>query len=219
MAFWGPGGDPGHGTRTAAWSEDSLSFPAIHSPAPRRDFQSRSGQGVGRESEGGLRTGRVATGQLPPPAPLISESPTLLFQALARSTPSCQRPPFCPFVALDQKPGGSRTELPPDRGVDVGVAVILQSSDQTVLLTRRTCTLRISPNVWVPPGEHLGTDAVGDSVLSLHIATGCQSCTVDAQGLCPQLQTSSAHWKMGSLVETTTVHYRVCSSCRWPHGS
>ncbi|KAK7797858.1 hypothetical protein U0070_010622 [Myodes glareolus] len=93
-----------------------------------------------------------------------------------------QRPPFCPFVALDQKPGGSRIELPPDRGVDVGVAVILQSSDQTVLLTRRTCTLRISPNVWVPPGEHLGTDAVGDSVLSLHIATGCQSCTVDAQG-------------------------------------
>lgn len=97
-------------------------------------------------------------------------------------------------MALDQKPGGSRTELPTDRGVDVGVAVILQSSDQTVLLTRRTCTLRISPNVWVPPGEHLGTDAVGDSVLSLHIATGCQSCTVDAQGLCPQLQTSSAHW-------------------------
>ncbi|KAH0510429.1 Nucleoside diphosphate-linked moiety X motif 17 [Microtus ochrogaster] len=66
-----------------------------------------------------------------------------------------QRPPFCPFVALDQKPGGSRTELPTDRGVDVAVAVILQSSDQTVLLTRRTCTLRISPNVWVHPGGHM----------------------------------------------------------------
>ncbi|XP_021121480.1 nucleoside diphosphate-linked moiety X motif 17 isoform X3 [Heterocephalus glaber] len=31
----------------------------------------------------------------------------------------------------------------------------LQSSDQTVLLTRRTPTLRISPNLWVPPGGHV----------------------------------------------------------------
>ncbi|XP_060249030.1 nucleoside diphosphate-linked moiety X motif 17 isoform X3 [Meriones unguiculatus] len=72
-------------------------------------------------------------------------------EVLAGSTPSCQRPPFCPFAALDQQPGVSRTELLTNRGVDLGVAVILQSSDQTVLLTRRTCTLRISPNVWVPP--------------------------------------------------------------------
>ncbi|XP_055459767.1 nucleoside diphosphate-linked moiety X motif 17 [Psammomys obesus] len=69
-----------------------------------------------------------------------------------------QRPPFCPFAALDQQPGVSRTELLTDRGVDLGVAVILQSSDQTVLLTRRTCTLRISPNVWVPPGGHMELD-------------------------------------------------------------
>uniref|UniRef100_G1QBF9 m7GpppN-mRNA hydrolase NUDT17 n=1 Tax=Myotis lucifugus TaxID=59463 RepID=G1QBF9_MYOLU len=41
------------------------------------------------------------------------------------------------------------------RGVDLGVAVVLQSSDQTVLLTRRTRTLRVSPNLWVPPGGHV----------------------------------------------------------------
>ncbi|KAL1772369.1 nucleoside diphosphate-linked moiety X motif 17 [Sigmodon hispidus] len=78
--------------------------------------------------------------------------------SLSPVNPLLQRPPFCPFVALDQQPGGSKTEQPTNRGVDVGVAIILQSSDQTVLLTRRTCTLRISPNVWVPPGGHMELD-------------------------------------------------------------
>ncbi|XP_059738890.1 nucleoside diphosphate-linked moiety X motif 17 isoform X1 [Bos taurus] len=70
-----------------------------------------------------------------------------------------QRPPFCPFAALDQQPRAPGVELPPKgRGVDLGVAVILQSSDQTVLLTRRTSTLNISPNLWVPPGGHVEPD-------------------------------------------------------------
>lgn len=60
--------------------------------------------------------------------------------------------------ALDQQPEVSKTEPLTNRGVDLGVAVILQSSDQTVLLTRRTCTLRISPNLWVPPGGHMEPD-------------------------------------------------------------
>uniref|UniRef100_A0A8C5P1Q3 Nudix hydrolase 17 n=1 Tax=Jaculus jaculus TaxID=51337 RepID=A0A8C5P1Q3_JACJA len=64
-----------------------------------------------------------------------------------------QRPPFCPFAALDQQPPGAELLLPTDRGVELGVAIILQSSDQTVLLTRRTSTLQVSPNIWVPPGE------------------------------------------------------------------
>ncbi|XP_032124815.1 nucleoside diphosphate-linked moiety X motif 17 [Sapajus apella] len=63
-----------------------------------------------------------------------------------------QRPPFCPFAVLDQQPRESVAKLPTNRGVDLGVAVILQSSDQTVLLTRRTRTLSVSPNLWVPPG-------------------------------------------------------------------
>ncbi|XP_034498971.1 nucleoside diphosphate-linked moiety X motif 17 isoform X2 [Ailuropoda melanoleuca] len=49
-------------------------------------------------------------------------------------------------------------ELPRNRGVDLGVAIILQSSDQTVLLTRRTRTLSVSPNLWVPPGGHVELD-------------------------------------------------------------
>nr|XP_019595467.1 PREDICTED: nucleoside diphosphate-linked moiety X motif 17 isoform X1 [Rhinolophus sinicus] len=69
-----------------------------------------------------------------------------------------QRPPFCPFAALSQQPSPAGTELPTNRGVDLGVAIILQSSDQTVLLTRRTRTLRVSPNLWVPPGGHVELD-------------------------------------------------------------
>ena len=87
-------------------------------------------------------------GHLPraPPVP----SPAMLTPV----APSRQRPPFCPFAALDQQPRAPGVGLPPNgRGVDLGVAVILQSSDQTVLLTRRTSTLKVSPNLWVPPGE------------------------------------------------------------------
>lgn len=68
-----------------------------------------------------------------------------------------QRPPFCPFAALEQQqPRSPGVELPTHRGVDLGVAIILQSSDQTVLLTRRTRTLKTYPNLWVPPGERSG---------------------------------------------------------------
>lgn len=41
------------------------------------------------------------------------------------------------------------------QGVVVGVAVILQSSDRHVLLTRRAKHMRTFPGVWVPPGGHL----------------------------------------------------------------
>ncbi|XP_043431986.1 nucleoside diphosphate-linked moiety X motif 17 isoform X2 [Prionailurus bengalensis] len=79
-------------------------------------------------------------------------------EALTRTAPSRQRPPFCPFAALDQQLRTPGAELPSNRGVDLGVAVLLQSSDQSVLLTRRTRTLSVSPNLWVPPGGHVGLD-------------------------------------------------------------
>ncbi|XP_023563880.1 nucleoside diphosphate-linked moiety X motif 17 isoform X6 [Octodon degus] len=69
-----------------------------------------------------------------------------------------QRPPFCPFAALALQPLAPEATLPTNRGVDLGVAVLVQSSDQTVLLTRRTRTLRVSPNLWVPPGGHVELD-------------------------------------------------------------
>ncbi|XP_069336819.1 nucleoside diphosphate-linked moiety X motif 17 isoform X4 [Eulemur rufifrons] len=66
-----------------------------------------------------------------------------------------QRPAFCPFAAFNQQPEAPGAPLPADRGVDLGVAIILQSSDRTVLLTRRTRTLSVYPNLWVPPGGHV----------------------------------------------------------------
>ncbi|KAF6075350.1 nudix hydrolase 17 [Phyllostomus discolor] len=57
-----------------------------------------------------------------------------------------------------QQPMPPETKLPKNRGVDLGVAIILQSSDKTVLLTRRTRTLKVSPNLWVPPGGHVELD-------------------------------------------------------------
>ncbi|XP_043856759.1 nucleoside diphosphate-linked moiety X motif 17 isoform X2 [Dromiciops gliroides] len=70
-----------------------------------------------------------------------------------------QRSPFCPFSALEQQPpGAAGPKLPLDRGVDLGVAIILQSRDQTVLLTRRAATMHTAPNLWVPPGGHVELD-------------------------------------------------------------
>nr|XP_030725141.1 nucleoside diphosphate-linked moiety X motif 17 isoform X2 [Globicephala melas] len=57
-----------------------------------------------------------------------------------------------------QQPRAPGAELPTNPGVDLAVAVVLQSSDQTVLLTRRTQTLNVSPNLWVPPGGHVEPD-------------------------------------------------------------
>lgn len=69
-----------------------------------------------------------------------------------------KRAPFCPIKYLSHSEAAS---LPPDtlnRGVDVGVAVLLQSANQRLLLTRRASSLRIFPNVWVPPGGHVELD-------------------------------------------------------------
>ncbi|KAF0887202.1 NUD17 protein, partial [Crocuta crocuta] len=80
------------------------------------------------------------------------------FPGASARLPLQQRPPFCPFAALDQQLRAPGAELPRNRGVDLGVAVLLQSSDQSVLLTRRTRTLSVSPNLWVPPGGHVELD-------------------------------------------------------------
>ncbi|XP_053653039.1 nucleoside diphosphate-linked moiety X motif 17 isoform X2 [Cherax quadricarinatus] len=64
-------------------------------------------------------------------------------------------PPFCPIQHLDKE--GSAA-LPLDiatRGVDVGVAVLLESSDKCLLLTRRAKHMRTFAGVWVPPGGHV----------------------------------------------------------------
>ncbi|MFT7805206.1 hypothetical protein Z043-105332 [Arapaima gigas] len=64
-----------------------------------------------------------------------------------------KRASFCPFKHLSESEVAA---LPPEvrgRGVDLGVAVLLQSANRRLLLTRRAAGLRIFPNVWVPPGR------------------------------------------------------------------
>ncbi|XP_054638306.1 nucleoside diphosphate-linked moiety X motif 17 isoform X2 [Dunckerocampus dactyliophorus] len=69
-----------------------------------------------------------------------------------------KRAPFCPIKHLSVKEAASISLDIQQRGVDVGVAIILQTADKRVLLTRRAKQLRIFPNVWVPPGGHLEPD-------------------------------------------------------------
>ncbi|CAJ1061242.1 nucleoside diphosphate-linked moiety X motif 17 isoform X2 [Xyrichtys novacula] len=71
---------------------------------------------------------------------------------------SLKRPAFCPIKHLSVTDAAA---LPLDiqqRGVDVGVAILLQTTNQRVLLTRRARELRVFPNVWVPPGGHVEPD-------------------------------------------------------------
>ncbi|KAI1885987.1 hypothetical protein AGOR_G00209410 [Albula goreensis] len=69
-----------------------------------------------------------------------------------------KRASFCPFKYLTSSEAATLPEDVLGRGVDVGVAVLLQSVNQKVLLTRRAANLRIFPNVWVPPGGHVELD-------------------------------------------------------------
>nr|XP_057909299.1 nucleoside diphosphate-linked moiety X motif 17 isoform X2 [Doryrhamphus excisus] len=69
-----------------------------------------------------------------------------------------KRAPFCPIKNLSVKDAAAISLDIQQRGVDVGVAIILQTANQRVLLTRRAKQLRIFPNVWVPPGGHLEPD-------------------------------------------------------------
>ena len=60
------------------------------------------------------------------------------------------------MAAMDQQ---DINDLPPeiyDRGIDVGAVVILETSDNKILLTKRAMHMRTFPGVWVPPGGHIG---------------------------------------------------------------
>ncbi|XP_064801881.1 nucleoside diphosphate-linked moiety X motif 17-like isoform X1 [Oncorhynchus masou masou] len=69
-----------------------------------------------------------------------------------------KRATFCPFKYLSVAEAAAIPLDVQSRGVDVGVAILLQSANQKVLLTRRASSLRIFPNVWVPPGGHVELD-------------------------------------------------------------
>ncbi|KAI4791245.1 hypothetical protein KUCAC02_034123 [Chaenocephalus aceratus] len=69
-----------------------------------------------------------------------------------------KRHAFCPIKHLSVTENAALPLDVQQRGVDVGVATILQTANQKVLLTRRAKELRIFPNIWVPPGGHLELD-------------------------------------------------------------
>ncbi|XP_037639601.1 nucleoside diphosphate-linked moiety X motif 17 [Sebastes umbrosus] len=69
-----------------------------------------------------------------------------------------KRPAFCPIKHLSVTEAAAIPLDVQQRGVDVGVAIILQTANQRVLLTRRAKELHVFPNVWVPPGGHLEPD-------------------------------------------------------------
>ncbi|XP_061737808.1 nucleoside diphosphate-linked moiety X motif 17 isoform X2 [Nerophis ophidion] len=69
-----------------------------------------------------------------------------------------KRAASCPIKYLSAEDAAAIPLDIQQRGVDVGVAVILQTANERVLLTRRATQLRIFPNVWVPPGGHVEPD-------------------------------------------------------------
>ncbi|XP_067304181.1 nucleoside diphosphate-linked moiety X motif 17 isoform X2 [Pseudorasbora parva] len=114
-------------------------------PQCARFVQSITGHFVGREDEANVSCS-------------LENNTFILCDRLCDGGVPLKRASFCPIKYLSDSEAVS---LPPDtlsRGVEVAVAVLLQSSNQKLLLTRRTSNLRIFPNIWVPPGGHVELD-------------------------------------------------------------
>lgn len=87
----------------------------------------------------------------------LEQNHFILSKGSANQVP-LRRPPFCPIKHLSVTEAAAVPLDIRERGVDVGVAILLQTSNQRLLLTRRAKELRIFPNVWVPPGGHIEPD-------------------------------------------------------------
>ncbi|XP_060116239.1 nucleoside diphosphate-linked moiety X motif 17 isoform X2 [Heteronotia binoei] len=103
-----------------------------------------------------------------------------------------QRPPFCPIKHLSDVQAASLPVETRDRGVDVGVAILLQSACRKVLLTRRSKNLSIFPNLWVPPGGHIEP---GEQLLDAGLRE-----LQEEMGLC--LQNGEFSWQTLALWES-----------------
>ncbi|CAG0920465.1 unnamed protein product [Notodromas monacha] len=94
--------------------------------------------------------------KLKPSLPGVIHEPGMLSVWANRATAvKLTHPPFCPVSCISPEEKLRIPEEIVDRGVDVGVVVILESSDRKILLTRRSATMRTFPNTWVPPGGHI----------------------------------------------------------------
>ncbi|XP_046398239.1 nucleoside diphosphate-linked moiety X motif 17-like [Ischnura elegans] len=71
------------------------------------------------------------------------------------STVVLQHSEECPFANICERDAALVRQDEIERGVAVGVSVVLESSDNRILMTRRASHLRTYPNAWVPPGGHM----------------------------------------------------------------
>ncbi|XP_060889886.1 nucleoside diphosphate-linked moiety X motif 17 isoform X2 [Labrus mixtus] len=97
-----------------------------------------------------------------------------------------KRPAFCPIKHLSVKEAAAIPLDVQQRGIDVGVAIVLQTTNQRVLLTRRAKELRIFPNVWVPPGGHVEPDEtlLDAGLRELQEETGLR---LEPEQVCPKI--------------------------------
>ncbi|XP_022617299.1 nucleoside diphosphate-linked moiety X motif 17 [Seriola dumerili] len=97
-----------------------------------------------------------------------------------------KRPAFCPIKHLSAREAAAIPLDVQQRGVDVGVAILLQTANQKVLLTRRAKELRIFPNVWVPPGGHVEPDEtlLDAGLRELQEETGLK---LESDEVCPKI--------------------------------
>jgi len=97
-------------------------------------------------------------------------------------------PPFCPIQCMSSVEAGNLPGEISERGVDVGVVVVLETSDNNILLTRRAKHMRTFPGIWVPPGGHVeaGETLVEAGLRELEEETGLAvaSCVRSSRVLC-----------------------------------
>lgn len=86
----------------------------------------------------------------------LSTLKSYLFDILSNS--SFQHSIECPIREISEQDLIHNIPLEKqDQYINVAVSIIIESSDNHVLLTRRPAHMRTSPKIWVPPGGHLGT--------------------------------------------------------------
>jgi len=82
---------------------------------------------------------------------------------------------YCPIRALSSRTDIHQSLVPPYPPVKVGVAVLIENiRTNTVLLTRRSPTMRTFPCVWVIPGGHMeiGESFEQTAIREVHEETG-----------------------------------------------
>ncbi|KAK3891267.1 hypothetical protein Pcinc_004842 [Petrolisthes cinctipes] len=87
-----------------------------------------------------------------------------------------QHPPFCVGHKITEEQKDSLPLAIRERGVDVGVCILVESSDGRILVTRRAPHMRTFPRVWVPPGGHVeeGENLVEAGVREMMEETGLE---------------------------------------------